>query len=131
MENTYSKETSSTTHGQQENPRKKTQNGSQIRPKIDPELPQGPSWKQHHFFHTFFTRFKLPIGLPLGLDSGIVFRLIFRNPSKAPSERLRTNFGSTLPPFWESFGSFSGHLRKVKTELSSLREPHFHCSGHL
>ena len=93
----------------------------------------GPSLKATSFFNTFLTRFWLPIGLPLGSLWASILESIFDSFSGTLRKRPRNVFNRILVlfclHFGSLFGSFSGHLRKVKIELSPTREPHFYCPG--
>ena len=116
----------------------KQQNLVKQHPKWLPESSQdrpwgapGPFLKADSFFNTFFTPLGLPIGLPLGSLWASILESIFDSFSGTLRKRLQTAFGLIFElfclHFGSLFGSFSGHLRKVKIELSSRREPHFYC----
>ena len=101
---------------------KTTQKTAQDRPWGAP----GPFLKADSFFNTFLTPLGLPIGLPLGSLWASILESIFDSFSGTLRKRLQTAFGLILKlfclHFGSLFGSFSGHLRKVKIELSPRRE---------
>ena len=80
-----------------------------------------------HLFCSILGAFWPPFCSPFSSDFGLVFRLFSGSALRAPSERLWTDLGTILTPFWLRFGTLLGSLRKVKIELSPKAGAHFHC----